>query len=140
MRGIRGYAKARVESASQEDILVMLLEGAVDRCGRAAAAIEANDRSEWNKHLHTVRAIFIELQMALDPSMAPELATNLRNTYAWIIHHSTEVAKTADLNRLAEVRRVVEMMYETWTQAVAIARDGEGESADDGEESPGEDE
>jgi flagellar protein FliS len=133
LRGLRGYARTRIESASNEDVLVMLLEGAVDRCRQARAAIESGDRNLWNKHLHTVRAIFLELQMALDPAGSPELLTHLRNTYAWILHHSTETAKTGDLQRLHEVQRVVEVMYTTWSQAVVIAREGTDDSAEAGE-------
>ena len=123
MRGLRGYARARVDAATSEDVLVLLLEGAVERCRQADFAMEDGDRSLWNKHLHTVRAIFLELQMALDAEGDPSLITNLRNTYAWIIFHSTEAAKSGDRARLAEVLRVVEMMYGTWTQAIAIARE-----------------
>jgi flagellar protein FliS len=121
-----------MDSASNEDVLVMLLEGAVDRCRQADLAMEDGDRSLWNKHLHTVRAIFMELQMALDADGDPQLITNLRNTYAWIILHSTEAAKNGDRERLAEVQRVVSMMYATWTQAVAIAR-GDVEAPESGE-------
>ena len=133
MRGLRGYARARMDSASSEDVLVMLLEGAVDRCRQADAAMDEGDRSLWNKHLHTVRAIFMELQMALDADGDPQLILHLRNTYAWIILHATEAAKHGDRVRLAEVRRVVEMMYGTWAQAVAIAR-GDAEAPGVGEE------
>lgn len=131
MRGIRGYERTRIESASNEDVLVLLLEGAVDRCRQADAAMEGGDRSLWNKHLHTVRAIFLELQMALDPAGGPELLTHLRNTYAWILHHSTEAAKTGDRQRLAEVQRVVEVMYTTWSQAVTMVRESSGETPED---------
>lgn len=113
-----------MEAASQEDVLVMLLEGALDRVDKADAAIAAGDRVGWNTHLHTVRAVFIELQMALDPAGPPELIASLRTTYGWVIHHATAVGKTGDRRVLGELRRVVALMYETWAKAVAMARDG----------------
>jgi flagellar protein FliS len=127
MRGVQNYARQRADSAPPEDILLLLLEGAIDRVRQADEAIVANDRGLWNKHLHTVRAIFIELTTALDPSLDPALATNLRNTYGWVIHHSTEAARNGDRERLAEVGRVVQVVYDTWAQAVQIQREGGGE-------------
>jgi flagellar protein FliS len=124
VRGLRGYARSRMEAASQEDVLVLLLEGALDRVDKADAAMAAGDRGGWNAHLHTVRAIFIELQMALDPSGPAELIASLRNTYGWVIHHCSAVGKSGDRTVLVEIRRVVALMYETWAKAVAMARDG----------------
>lgn len=127
MRAVQNYARQRAESAPPEDILLLLLEGAIDRVRQADEAMVANDRSLWNKHVHTVRAIFLELTTALDPSLDVSLATNLRNTYAWIIHHSTEAARAGDRERLAEVGRVIQVVYDTWSQAVRIQREGGGE-------------
>jgi flagellin-specific chaperone FliS len=127
-----------MEAASQEDVLVLLLEGALERVDKADAAMAAGDRVAWNTHLHTVRAIFIELQIALDPAGPPDLIGSLRNTYGWVIHHATSVAKTGDRAVMVEIRRVVALMYETWAKAVAMAREGgesdmHAESADGGE-------
>jgi flagellar protein FliS len=124
MRGVQAYARQRVDSAPPEDVLLLLLEGAVDRIRQADEAMVARDRSLWNKHLHTVRAVFLELSAAIDTSMDPALAGNLRNTYGWIIHHSREAARDGDRDRLDKVRRVVQIVYDTWTQAVQIHREG----------------
>jgi flagellar protein FliS len=136
MRGVQSYARQRAESAPPEDVLLLLLEGALDRVRQADEAMEAKDRVLWNKHLHTVRAIFIELTSALDPSLAPEIATNLRNTYSWIIHHSTEAARAGDRGRLAQVRDVVQIVYDTWSQAVQIQRDAGDLPPTDGDGEP----
>ncbi len=136
MRGVQSYARQRADSAPPEDVLLLLLEGALDRVRQADEAMVARDRGLWNKHLHTVRAIFIELMSALDPSLAPEIATNLRNTYSWIIHHSTEAARNADRERLAQVGNVVQIVYDTWAQAVQMQRDAGDLPPSDGEGEP----
>ena len=123
-----------MEAASQEDVLVLLLEGALDRVDKADVAMAGGDRVGWNTHLHTVRAIFIELQIALDPAGPPDLIVSLRNTYGWVIHHASAVAKSGDRRVLGEIRRVVALMYETWAKAVALARDGAQEEASAGGE------
>jgi len=136
MRGVQSYARQRTESAPPEDVLLILLEGALERVRQADAAMADRDRGLWNKHIHTVRAIFIELTSALDPSLAPDVALSLRNTYSWIIHHSTESARNGDRERLSQVRDVVQIVYDTWVKAVQMNRDAGELAPGDGDGGP----
>ncbi len=122
MRGYQNYARARVDSAPPEDILIMLLDGALDRLRQADEAMAAGNNKLWNKHLHVVRAVFIELSMALDDSMPPAIARNLKATYGWVVHHCIEAGRRGDRERLAEIDKVVHIVHETWVKAIAIQR------------------
>lgn len=133
MNPIQNYRRSSIENAPNEDILVMLVREAVRREVEARACIEANDRKGWIEHIHVARAIFIELRMAIDPETPIELATSLRNTYAWCIHHLNEVSRTGDLATLAEVQRVTELVADTWTRAVQMARGEVEETPEEGQ-------
>ncbi len=124
MKGIAAYSRNRIESAPPEQILVMLLEKALEKEEVAREAILSGDRARRNAALHHTRAVFIELLSALDHSEAPEVTVPLANTWNWCLHQLLSVGRTGDLALLAKVEQVTRMMHETWVQAVAI-RDNE---------------
>jgi flagellar biosynthetic protein FliS len=125
MRAIQSYQRTQLESAPGPDILVMLVEAALQREDAALAAMERGDRLAWVQELHVVRAIFLELRMALDHSLLPVVAASLDTTYKWCIHHLTVAGRTADKALLTQVRDVTTTLHETWTQAVGASRAGE---------------
>jgi len=123
MRGIQSYRRTTVEGAPNEDLLVMLVEAAIKREDAADEAMERNAREVWIAEIHVARSIFIELRRALDHSIAPDVTAGLDATYRWCIYHLTAAGRTGDRAVLAEVRRVTEVVYTTWTEAVRIARE-----------------
>lgn len=122
MKGIASYRQQRVDSAPPEDVLVMLLEKALQKEAEADAAIGRGDRAAWNAAIHHARAIFMELSLALDHSLAPDVTHKVASLYRWVIHHLTEVGHTGDRARLDEIRGVTAQLLETWTAAVAKVR------------------
>ena len=115
MRGIAQYKKSRVEAASQQQVLVMLVQTAVRKLYEAEDL--SGEPAELTKRLHHVRAIFIELSQALDHDVAPELCANLAELYSWVIRET--VAIPTEPERLQPLLRVVENLMESWEMAVA---------------------
>jgi flagellar biosynthetic protein FliS len=130
MRAIQSYARTRLESAPQEDLLVMLVEAALLRVDAADAAMERSDRGAWIREIHVARAIFLELRTALDHTAAPAVTGPLDATYRWCIHQLTAAGRTGDRTLIAEIRRVTEVLRRTWTAAVQATRDPEGAALD----------
>lgn len=126
MKGIASYKQHSVQDAPPEDILVMLLEKALQKEDQADEAMAAGDRVAWNAALHHTRAIFMELALALDASVAPDVAQSVGSAYRWAIHHLTECAHTGDRAKLAQVREVTRQLLETWSAAVSQVRGEEG--------------
>jgi len=134
MRAIASYKRTAIESAPNEELVVMLCEAAVRRAEKADAAMERNDRRDWLAEIHIARAIYLELLQALDPTEAPNALNSMRDTYRWLLHHLTDAGRTGDRARMAEVRSVALTVYETWSRAVNIHREGaeaEAEAATD---------
>lgn len=122
MRAFNAYRRTSVESAPNEELVVLLVENAVQRIDRADAHMEANDRAAWNRELHFVRAIFLELLGAFDADAPPEIAGPVCTTYRWILHHAQTAARTGDRAELARVREVVATMSDTWSRALRVHR------------------
>ena len=122
MRAIASYQRATIETAPNEELVVLLCEAAVRRSDNADAAMERGDRTGWLAEIHVARAIYLELLQALDPTAAPTMANAMRETYRWLLHHLTEAGRTGDRARMTEVRRVATVVCNTWTQAVGIHR------------------
>lgn len=128
MNGIAAYNRTRIESAPQEQLLVMLLEKALEKERAARAAKLAGDRVRWQAALHHARAVFIELNNVLDHTEAPEITRQLSITWTWCTHQLMAVAKSGDLTVLDKVEEVTRMMHTTWLQALEL-RDAEREAS-----------
>ncbi|MDP2307118.1 MAG: flagellar export chaperone FliS [Pseudomonadota bacterium] len=122
MRAIKSYQRTNIESAPNEELIVMLVEAALRREVAADAAMARGDRTGWLTEIHGARSVFVELLVALDPTAQPEIAKALSDTYRWILHHLTEAGRTGDRVRLDEVRAVTDTVRTMWTNAVRIHR------------------
>lgn len=126
MKAIAAYNRARIDLAPQEQLLVMLLEKAIEKEQVAREAIESGDRLRRNGALHHARAVFIELLSALDHTEAPEVTLQLATTWNWCLHQLLAVGKTGDLTLLGKVEDVTRLMHGAWLQALVV-RDQEQE-------------
>ena len=114
MRGIAEYQKSRIEAASQQQIMVMLVRTAYRKL------IEAEDLfdqpAELTKCLHHVRAILLELNHALDHEVLPELSARLSQLYVWGVRET--MAIPGEPERLVPLQRVIATLLEGWESAV----------------------
>ena len=117
MRGIAQYEKSRVETASQQQVVVLLARTAYRKLVEAEDVLD--QPSALNARLHHVRAIFMELNQALDHDLAPELCANLSRLYVWAIKETLSIP--AEPERLPPLQRVVGSLLESWESAVSEA-------------------
>lgn len=122
MRGIHAYKQRRVSTASPARIIEMLFQEAVHRLTRALHTLDV-EGSAWQKDLHHVRSIYVELLGALDHEVAPEMCGNLQRLYTWVIEELVVAGAEADPGRIRAVLKVTTTLLEGW-QVV-----GRGESA-----------
>ena len=120
MKGIARYKKVGVQSASNGQVLVMLMQGASLKLDQAAEEISEDPEGAVEK-LRTVRKIYGELMAALDDSQAPEVCGNLRRLYGWCIRELAVAEKERDRARILGVGQVTDTLMEAWTGAVAEA-------------------
>ena len=121
MKGLARYKKVGVQSASNGQVLVMLMRGAMLKLDEAADSVEVDPKSAVER-LRTVRKIYGELLAALDDSHAPEVCGNLRRLYTWCIRELAHAERDLDRSKILGVGQVTETLLEAWTGAIAEAR------------------
>ncbi len=122
MRGIAQYNSVRLDSASKEELVVLLFEGAVKYQLQAKEALERGDNAMGRTHLRRVREIFGELIVALDHSVAPELAANLTRLYAWVIRELGHAGMSMDTRLIDNTLAVTQNLLEGWSSALRPER------------------
>jgi len=113
------YFRTKVMTASQEELRLMLIEGALRfmREGR-----EAMTRRDWEgvySGFSQAKAILIELINALRPEVAPELCRNLSSLYTYMYTRLTEGSMQKDVAAVDEVIGLMEYDRETWLLLMA---------------------
>ena len=106
----------QVLSASSEELVVMLFEGAVRFAREARAAIEHGDRAAAVPLVERVRAIVRELDASLDPS-AGLISNHLAAIYEYVLRRLAE--PELDVATIDEVIDDLVALTDAWTGAVA---------------------
>ena len=116
------YASAQVNSASPEQILVLLYDAALRDLKEAMAALQANDRSRKAKALDHAVKVVTELANSLRPDKSPEIAENLSSLYDFMIDRMIRSnAQNQDLD-LQVVYNLLGELRSAWVEAIRINR------------------
>jgi flagellar protein FliS len=111
-----------VDSASPEQILIMLYDAAIKDIRVAQEAIEANDRGQKAKALDHGVKVIMELINSLRPEKAPEIAENLRRLYDFMIDRMIQANLKNDVEQLEPVVKVLIELREAWVEAIRMQR------------------
>lgn len=119
--GYNVYKNNTVNYASKEQLLLMLVEGAVKFCKIARQAILDKDIKKANDSLVRTQEIFSELMVSLDTTQG-EWAVQLYNVYDFIKRRLFEANMKKSLEIVDEVLSLVEDINETWKEAYKRAK------------------
>lgn len=107
------YKQNTVNMASKEQLLLMLVDGAVKYTKIARLAMERKDIERAHKELVRVQDIFTELMATLDRS-AGEMAENLFNLYDFIKSKLVQANLKKDIALIDEVLPFIEEVRDMW--------------------------
>lgn len=105
-------------SASKEQIMLMLYEGAIRFTKQAIAACEQNNVSERGKYIMRAYDIILEFQASLNHNVAGDLPQQLENLYVYMLEQYTKANLTGNINSLKSCLQVLENLYEGWSQVI----------------------
>ena len=119
------YKRVQVETAAQDDLLILLLDGGVRFC--EGALIELRKGAEGNiekRHDQLLRAqkIVLELMGALSPAVGIELYEQLIALYSFTFERLFEGNLTPDLALVEEGTQVMLRIRDMWCDAVRQAK------------------
>ena len=107
------YKENAVHVASQEQLVIMLSDGAVKYTKVAKLALERGDKQRAHNELIRVQGIFAELIASLDIN-AGSFAIDLMNIYNFIRNKLIEANIKKDIKIIDEVMPVIEDLRDMW--------------------------
>lgn len=115
------YKNNSVNYASKEQLLLMLLDGAVKFAKMARQAILDKDIVRSHENLVKTQDIFTELMITLDQN-AGEWAVNMYKIYDFIKEKLFEANLKKDVKVLDEVMPLIEEVRNTWQEAYEVSK------------------
>ena len=124
--GLNAYKKTSVNTASKEQILLMLYQAAIKNCKLAISAIEENNIAKKGEYIGKLQDIVIELNNSLDFEVGGKIAEELSALYDFIFSASTQANIKIDKEPLAGCLNVLETLYDGWKNAVRSLKTEKG--------------
>lgn len=116
------YRNNAINTATKEELTLMLYDGAVKFCNQALAAMEASDHIKANETIRKVQNIVREFQITLDKKH--EIANQLDQLYDYIHRRLVEANLKKDIEILTEARDHLRSLRDTWKEAMKLAKQG----------------
>ena len=116
--GLGAYKKTSVETASKEQILLMLYQAAIKNCKKGIEAIEQKNVAKKGEYIGKMQDIVVELSNSLDFEVGGEVAKELASLYDYILYASTQANIKLDKTQLEGCLRVLNTLYDGWTESI----------------------
>lgn len=116
------YKNNSVNFASKEQLLLMLLDGAVKFSKIAKNAMEEKDVRKAHENIIKTENIFYELIATLDVERAGNWATSLVQIYEFIIQRLVDANMKKDVAIMDEVIPLIEEVRDTWEEAYKVSK------------------
>ena len=116
--GLGTYKKTSVETASKEQILLMLYQAAIKNCKKGIEAIENKNIAKKGEYIGKMQDIIVELSNSLDFEVGGDVAKELASLYDYILYSSTQANIKIDKTHLEGCLRVLNTLYDGWTEAI----------------------
>lgn len=108
------YLKAKVLTATPEQLQLMLYDGAIRFAEKGKAALEAKQYDQSYYNLGKAQKIMLELNCSLKPQHAPELCKNLGALYMFCYRKLVDSNMNRQLEPVNEALQILRYQRETW--------------------------
>jgi flagellar protein FliS len=115
----KAYMLTKVLTASNQEVVVYLYQGAISFLHRAITAMREGERAAAGKALERTINILVELSGSLNYSASPHLATRLDSLYTYLIHSLSLAGGKGDVEALESCEGILSILYDAWQQAAA---------------------
>ena len=114
------YKNQSVNTATKEELTLMLYDGAVKFCNLAMKSLEENDYPKTHENIVRVQDILREFQITLDKTY--EISNQLDQIYDYLHRRILEANIKKDMTILEEVREHLRTLRDTWKEAMKLAK------------------
>lgn len=116
------YKNNSINFASKEQLLLMLLDGAVKFAKIARQAILDKDIKKAHENIIKTQNIYYELMTTLDVNQGGDWAKNLMGIYSFIVEKLVESNMKKDVKILDEIMPLIEDVRVTWNEAYKVSK------------------
>lgn len=116
------YKSNSVNYASKEQLLLMLVDGAVKFSKIGRQAIIDNDIKKAHENIIKTENIFYELMASLDISKASNWGKQLMSLYDFIVRRLMDANMKKDEKIMDEVIPFIENVRDMWNEAYKISK------------------
>lgn len=116
------YKSNSVNFASREQLLLMLVEGAVKFSKIARQAIVDKDVKKAHENIIKTENIFFELMATLDMNTSGEWGKSLFSLYDYIVRRLRDANIKKDVEIMNEIIPFIEEVKDTWEQAYKLSK------------------
>jgi len=118
------YQNNQILTASSEQILIMLYDGAIRFVKGARLAIEEGRMADKARFISKAVAIITEFSNTLDHEIGGELAQDLSRLYDFMVRELAVVNAQSNAGRLDAVEKILLELREGFVEAAEINRKG----------------
>lgn len=112
------YKSTQIETASQEQILLMLYDGAIRSMKQARDSMERDDFEAGHEQLIKAQDIITELMASLDMDVGGEVAEDLYGLYEYMLHNLVQANVENEPSRIDDVIPLMESLQESWDEVI----------------------
>jgi len=114
----REYLKTKVQTASKEQIILMLFDGVLRFCEQGKTAIIAKEIENSHNALVRAQAIILELVYALNHKEGGEIAGNLAQLYSYSLQQLIQANMLKETEPIDVVQHIFRDIREGWLVAM----------------------
>ncbi|MDI6703534.1 MAG: flagellar export chaperone FliS [bacterium] len=111
------YKKAKIETASQGKLILMLYDGAIRFLNHAKVSLEDKRYDVVNNNLIKAQEILTELMLSLNMSVG-DIAKNLYSLYDFMYRKLIEANVKKDSGLITEIRDMLQELKGAWEEGI----------------------
>ncbi len=112
------YQNTRVNTASQKELLIMLLQGGIKFLRMAEESIQEEQFEKANNYLIRAQEVVNELRVSLDMERGGEFAERMDVLYDFMYRRLVQANTKKDAETVVQVREMFQELLDTWEQAL----------------------
>jgi len=124
------YLKTKVLTASQEQLQLMLYDGAIRFCEQARNAIENKQIEKSYNLIVKAEKIVMEMCNSMRDEVAPETCANMRRLYIFCYEKLVDANLKKETKSLDEALQVLRHLRDTWIMVMEKAQKEKAQNAE----------
>lgn len=120
----REYLRTQIQTASREQLVLMLYDGAIRFTAQARERLAGGDFEGAHHLLIRAQNIVLELLFALDRKAGGAVADNLASLYTYCYHRLIEANIHRSSEKIDECAGILQGLRDAWARAVASLKQG----------------